>query len=98
MANYRLTNLAVHDLTDIWNYTYETWSEKQADYYYEQLVESFNKISSDPTCGKNYEGVIQSLYGLKVNKHIVFYRVLNSDEIEITRVLHERMDLKRRLK
>lgn len=97
MANYRLTNLAVNDLTEIWNYTYETWSERQADIYYEQLIDSFNKITIDPKCGRNYEGVIKTLFGLHVNKHIVFYRVLISDEIEITRILHERMDLKRQL-
>lgn len=98
MPDYFLTNQAVDDLTDIWNYTYETWSETQADYYYGQLIESFSIISSEPTCGKNYEGVVQTLFGLKVNKHIVFYRVLSSSEIEITRVLHERMDFIQRLK
>ncbi|WP_420318747.1 type II toxin-antitoxin system RelE/ParE family toxin [Ekhidna sp.] len=34
MANYQLTNLAVQDLTDIWNYTFDNWSEQQADVYY----------------------------------------------------------------
>ena len=33
MADYRLTNKAVADLSDIWNYTCETWSEQQADKY-----------------------------------------------------------------
>ncbi len=98
MANYRLTNQAVNDLTDIWNYTFETWSAGQADMYYNQLIDSFIKITDNPSCGKNYESVTQSLYGLKVNRHIVFYRMDKSGEIEITRILHERMDLKRRLK
>jgi toxin ParE1/3/4 len=31
MANYYLTNKAVEDLSEIWYYTYDEWSEKQAN-------------------------------------------------------------------
>ena len=31
MAKYHLTNQAVQDLSDIWNYTFDNWSEEQAD-------------------------------------------------------------------
>lgn len=31
MAKYKLTNKAVNDLTRIWNYTIDRWSENQAD-------------------------------------------------------------------
>lgn len=31
MAKYLLTNKAAEDLSGIWNYTFEAWSEKQAD-------------------------------------------------------------------
>ncbi len=34
MANYILTNKAVDDLSSIWNYTFDFWSEQQADIYY----------------------------------------------------------------
>lgn len=33
MAKYNLTKKAVEDLTKIWNYTFDTWSENQADAY-----------------------------------------------------------------
>jgi len=39
MAKYRLSNKAVEDLANIWEYTYQTWSEKQADKYYRFLLE-----------------------------------------------------------
>lgn len=41
MAKYKLTNQAVEDLTNIWEYTFEKWSEKQAEIYYKMLVENF---------------------------------------------------------
>jgi toxin ParE1/3/4 len=40
MKRFKFTNLALKDLSDIWNYTVLTWSERQADNYYqnEQLI------------------------------------------------------------
>lgn len=45
MANYHLTNKAVEDLTNIWEYTVDMWSEQQADNYYNTLINSFHKIT-----------------------------------------------------
>ena len=98
MAKYYLTKKAVDDLAKIWDYTFQEWSEKQADKYYQMLVANFIEISQSPETGKNYTDIATSLFGLKVGKHIIFYRILNSGEVEITRILHEMMDLKRRLK
>lgn len=97
MRKYKLTNEAVEDLTEIWDYTFEKWSEKQADKYYEILLENCQSIANEPNIGKNYEGIRKELFGLKANRHIIFYRKLNNNTIEITRILHARMDLKDRL-
>jgi toxin ParE1/3/4 len=96
MGKYQLTNKALEDLTAIWHYTTEKWSEKQADKYYELLIDHCRQIADNPGIGKNYEGVIDNLLGLKVNRHIIFYRITPERIIEITRILHGRMDLKNR--
>ena len=98
MSRYYLTNKAVEDLSGIWDYTFEEWSERQADKYYQELIDTFQDIAQDPKIGKNYEGIRSDLYGLRVTRHIVFYRIVDKDRIEITRILHERMDLKNRIK
>lgn len=98
MASYFLTNKAVDDLTEIWNYTFEEWSEQQADKYYRLLIDSCNEIAQNPALGKNYDGIMTALSGVKVARHIIFYREISADEIEITRILHERLDLKSRIK
>ncbi len=69
MSAYFLTNKAVEDLNGIWEYTFEQWSEQQADRYYH----------------------------LKTHHHIIFYRQLQENRIEITRILHEKMDMKKRI-
>ena len=97
MARYKLTNQAVDDLSKIWDYTFEVWSEKQADEYYDGLISSCQEIAGNPDLGKNYQGISKQLLGMKANRHIIFYRVINENFVEITRILHERMDLKKRI-
>ncbi len=97
MAEFRLTNKAVEDLSKIWDYTFEVWSEKQADNYYKSLISNCQEIAENPDLGKNYGGITENLLGLKSNRHIIFYRTLNKNYVEITRILHERMDLRKRI-
>ncbi|MCD0476623.1 type II toxin-antitoxin system RelE/ParE family toxin [Flavobacterium sp. EDS] len=94
MAKYHLTNKAVEDLAQIWNYTCEEWSERQADKYYFLLLDSCSEIAENPNLGKNYDEITKELFGFKSNEHILFYQVISNDEIEIIRILHSRMDLK----
>ena len=97
MAEYKFTNQAVEDLSKIWDYTFEVWSEKQADKYYDGLISSYEEIAESSNLGKNYEGISKQLLGIKSNRHIIFYRTLNENYVEITRILHERMELKKRI-
>lgn len=98
MTKYYLTNKAVDDLTSIWNYTILNWSEQQADKYYGILIDTFHEIAKNPGLGKIYQGIIPTLFGLRAKRHIIFYRIISITEIEITRILHEIMDLKKRIK
>lgn len=97
MADFKLTKKAVEDLSRIWEYTSEIWSKNQADKYYNTLIASFKEIADNPDVGKSYEGIAQNLLGVNVNRHVIFYRITNENYVEITRILHERMDLKKRI-
>ena len=97
MGNFILTQKAVEDLTNIWNYTFDNWSEKQADTYYYALIENCKLIASNQFLGKEYSIIEEGLLGLRVNSHIIFYRIISSNEIEVTRILHGRMDLKNQI-
>ena len=97
MVKYELTNKAVADLNKIWEYTLENWSENQADRYYDMLLGICQDIADNPELGKNYDGIKSDVFVLKANRHIIFYRKSEVNPIEITRILHERMDLKKRI-
>jgi len=97
MAKFKLTNNAVKDLSDIWYYTVEAWSESQADKYYKLIISACSTSATKPQIGKAYPEIYSDLKGKLTSKHIIFYRVLEDQTIEITRILHERMDLKNKL-
>lgn len=97
MAKVILRQEAIDDLNDIWAYTLEEWSEQQADKYYSALEFACVQIGKNPELGKEYNGINNNLLGLRTGKHIIFYQIISKNEIEIIRILHERMDLKNRL-
>ena len=97
MAKYHLTNKAVDDLSEIWDYTYEVWSENQADKYYYELLEDCKELSENYILGKNYIEIEKEIFGYLSGQHIIFYRIINEKEIEIIRFLHASMDLKNRI-
>lgn len=98
MSGYRFTNKAVEDLTQIWNYTIIKWSENQADIYYHMLLENCQELARKPGLGKDYSEITQNLLGIKAGRHIIFYRRIEGNKIEIIRILHGQMDLKKRIK
>jgi toxin ParE1/3/4 len=97
MAKVIFRQQAIDDLNAIWTYTYDEWSEKQADKYYASLEFACLQIGENPDLGKEYEEIKRNLLGLRTGKHIIFYQVVNDQKIEIIRILHERMDLINRL-
>lgn len=99
MAKPRFTNKAVEDLTSIWEYTFETWSERQADEYYGMLISACGKamaLTSFPA--SHYDEISRDLYGIKAGHHIIFFKHLINGDVLIVRILHERMDIKRHFK
>lgn len=95
MGKVCFSNMAVEDLTSIWNYTVEKWSEQQADSYYEQLIAASCRIADEPFLpeSKKYDHIEAGLWGF----NILFYRVIDEQSIFIVRILHERMDINNRL-
>jgi len=94
---YKVSVKARLDLIGIWEYTAEKWSLKQADAYYQIIVNKFSDICSRPDLGKNYDDLREGYYGLAVKSHMIFYKYHNHRTIQIVRILHQRMDYKSRI-
>lgn len=98
MPKVRYSNKAVEDLTSIWEYTFSEWSENQADEYYEMLISACNRLLNPSIISSRlYCEIADGLLGVKAGHHLIFYNILNNDDVMMIRIQHERMDVKRHL-
>jgi toxin ParE1/3/4 len=95
MATFTFTNRALSDLIEIWDYTVGKWSENQAENYYNLVMASCLALANNPQLGKSYDILSLNILGYKCGEHIIIYQVIANNEIEVARVLHGMMDLKR---
>jgi toxin ParE1/3/4 len=96
MPRYRLSEEAQNDLRVITRYTKENWGNKQAKRYLVELAAGCENIARSPKLGKARDEIEKGIRSFPVARHIIFYRVV-TECIEIARVLHASMDIKRHL-
>ena len=94
MAKVHYSKRAVEDLANIWDYTYDEWSERQADKYYMILIQACREIATDSKKGKPYEEVAEGIHGFLIYRHIILFKRLTATDILVIRILHAQMDLK----
>ena len=96
---YKISEKAFEDIENIWFYTKETWSVKQADRYYNLIFNEIEYIVENPLSGIDYGHIRKNYRRSKVKSHLIFYRYEeHKDYIEIIRILHQSMDIEERLK
>lgn len=94
MVNCIFSNKAIDDLDSIWLYTFENWSEQQADIYYNEIVNACQSIcSSKINTDREYNEIRKGLWCRHCHKHLIFYKYSSENTVEIIRILHERMDI-----
>ena len=97
-SKYRISKQAIGDLNDIWIYTLHKWSKEQADRYYDLIIGEIEFIADNFMTGKSVEQTRKNYRMTKIKSHLIFYRKEEDDIVEIVRILHQRMDIKKRLK
>ena len=97
MAEYIISEKALEDLNNIWIYTAENWSVKQANRYYNLIVDEIEYVSENFETAKDFGNVRKNYNYSKVKSHLVFYKKAENTEMEIVRILHEKMDIKNRI-
>ena len=85
------------DLKDIYQYGLRQWGQAQSDSYLENLKDHFWSLTEQPLMGVERPELLPGVRSLPIESHTLFYRV-NTDTVEIIRVLHGRQDPQRHLK
>lgn len=98
MSKYRISKEALDDLNNIWIYTYNKWSKEQADKYFNSIIEEIELIANNFMIGKSINQIRKNYRITKIKSHLIFYKKEDQKTVEIIRILHQRMDLKKHLK
>lgn len=96
--NYIISAKAYEDIENIWLYTFENWSQEQADRYVNLIFDEIEYLAKNPKSGKDFSHIRKNYRCGKVKSHLIFYRNIEKiNRIEIIRVLHQQMDIENRL-
>ncbi|MGB0869545.1 MAG: type II toxin-antitoxin system RelE/ParE family toxin [Flavobacteriales bacterium] len=97
--NFKISTEAEKDLTNLWNYTFVTWSIEQADRYINLIFNEIDYNGANPNYGKDFSYIRKGYLGSKVKSHFIFYKINTKENlIEIIRILHQKMDIENRIK
>ena len=97
MSKYIISEKALDDINKIWIYTAENWSVEQADRYYNLIFDEIEYIVVNFEIARDFGNIRKSYKYSKVKSHLIFFKKDKTNEIEVVRVLHERMDIESRL-
>jgi toxin ParE1/3/4 len=89
---WRLTPRALEDLDAIADYTIEKWGVNQLDGYLGLLVESFERLSENPSLGRERPDIQPGYRCFPAGSHIVFY-IEDGNFINIIGISHKSMDV-----
>lgn len=99
MTGYVLSYEAGRDLEEIEDYTARQWGDKQAERYLRDIFEIFDRLTKNPSMGRNRPDVPQPYLVYSVGNHMIIYRYNQSvNRIEVLNILHPAMDIRHRIK
>lgn len=91
-----LSPQAEEDFADILQYTLETWGEVQTYAYRDILDKALLAIQQYPQIGHVRSEFSPAHRLFPAGRHIIVYR-LRDNAVYVSRILHERMDITRRI-
>lgn len=96
--SYKISIKASEDIENIWLCTFEHWSLEQADRYINLIFDEIEYLADHPNSGRDFNYIRKNYRCSRVKSHIIFYRLIDEQsDIEIIRILHQRMDIGNRL-
>lgn len=90
---YRLSPAAQSDLSDIWDYTAETWSVDQAEAYLRGLTETIELLCEHPEIARERNEFNPPVRLHSYRSHLIIYRI-EEGRIVVVRVVHSRQHWK----
>jgi toxin ParE1/3/4 len=96
VADYRLSERARANLTDIYEFTARTFGSYQADAYHSGLERTFGLLADFPLIGAAVDELAPGYRRFRFQSHLIFYTA-DPDHVVIRAVLHAAMDIRPQL-
>jgi toxin ParE1/3/4 len=93
---YKITEAAYRDLDEIWLYTFQKWSEKQADTYFDLIIQEIEILSNNQSQAKRVPIITKNYYYSRALSHYLFFKY-GDNCIQIVRILHKMRDFAKHL-
>ena len=97
MSQYVISEKALQDINNLWIYTAENSSVAQVNRYYNLIFDEIEYIINNFDMARDCGKILKSYKYSKVKSHLIFFKKDKMNEIEVVRVLHEKMDVESRL-
>lgn len=97
MRKILLSPAATADLEDIWDCTEKRWDADQAEEYLRELQRAIERAAANPAIGRPCDEIRAGYLKRAGGSHVLFYRLIGDDTIDVVCVLHQRMDVDRHL-
>ncbi len=93
MKKYKLSQQADDDLLTIFLEGINEWGYKQAEKYANELHDCFNILANHPDMGTTRKDLNKIPQSFVKGSHVIIYRIVEKDLIEIATILPQRMDI-----
>jgi len=96
VSDYKLSQDADNDLTQIYTYSFTEFGENQADTYFESLEECLLKLAENSGMGMDISMLRKGYRRFNHNQHAIFYKPTKTG-IFVVRILGPGMSAERNL-
>ena len=97
MGSFSLTNKAKEDLKSIAAYTQRKWGKQQRRIYAKSFDDVLHVLAENPNIGNQCDYIKTAYKKFPNTSHVIFYRIIGTEKIEIVRILHKKMDAREKL-
>ncbi|APW73376.1 MULTISPECIES: type II toxin-antitoxin system RelE/ParE family toxin [Sphingopyxis] len=97
MRNITVRPAAEADIDNAADYTIEQWGIEQARHYIGDIRRAIERLAMDGLRHPKEADVLPGLRRARSGHHFIFY-LIDDEQVDVIRVLHERRDATRQLK
>lgn len=96
MKGFVLSPAAQADVDGIWEYTAQKWGAEQAVWYLRLIRDACHELGAGTSTSRAVD-IREGYRKTTVGSHVLFFKIADTGQIVVIRVLHQQMDANKHL-